>query len=377
MVPPNKRFNAAKGYYELIDAKRPRNDNSERISDPDFHPYSARVRLALEFAFYFSAVTIAISVDNKQKMMAGETAADRRTRHRCMCPTADRPNTKDHNFSFGAQNKFTPMGYLILHSKECDSGQGAIPVCKDPKGREHIAFPRTGPFHIRFRAQLFQKSTIELHVNDLTHICKDYVAEGRSILILIADNGPDWNWNCSANCLFMGRLFKELELDAVISISYAPGQSALNMIEHGWSFLTTRLAGTYLSACLPGEDVPPLNQTGISHEAKVAKLCTVLDNAMAKTCSVLEGTKWDSFPLQVSYQGAAESSKPFSDYADIKDSFKTASNYRQSEQSQREYQFFLAHADRRNDCLLIKKCSKESCDYCSTHPVHSVEAMTF
>ncbi len=117
MVAPNKTFKVAKYYHGLIEAKRPANENSARETDPDFHAYSCRVRLICEFGAFFAEDVLMLSVDNKNKIMAGETAVDRRTRHKRVCPQDDTPNTRDHNFSFGAHNKFTPMGYMVLFPK--------------------------------------------------------------------------------------------------------------------------------------------------------------------------------------------------------------------------------------------------------------------
>ncbi len=250
----------------------------------------------------------------------------------------------------------------------------------DALGRLHVPFPRTGPLHVICRSQHFQKSTIEPHLNDLVHICPYYLGSNRSILILIADNGPDWSWNSLANCLSITRVFQELNLDALFVVSYAPGQSALNMIEHAWSHLTVSLSGLHLPACLLGEEKPPMNQKGLTEEEKERKLAIVMDNAMSRTCAVLNKLHFDGFPIKASFQPCLKKNQPFSDYLEVKEALETVRAFQEHQKVRELFHFFLKHADRRLDCLILKKCGMgrdNPCDYCKRQPVKSREAIKF
>ena len=74
---------------------------------------------------------------------------------------------------------------------------------------------------------------ISIHMNDLiNHVgVQDAVAQGCSLLVLIADGGPDFNVNHAVNLLHYSRLFKKCKLDALIATSYCPGHSTLNQLE--------------------------------------------------------------------------------------------------------------------------------------------------
>lgn len=72
--------------------------------------------------------------------------------------------------------------------------------------RKHYKLSHSGQLYIVNRAQHFHNSTVEPHVNDLIQILPDYLSTGKSILILVVDNGPDWSINSFVNCLYFVRL---------------------------------------------------------------------------------------------------------------------------------------------------------------------------
>ncbi len=198
------------------------------------------------------------------------------------------------------------------------------------------------------------------------------------MLVLIADNGPDWSSSSKTNCLFLLRLFKALDLDALLLTSYAPGESAYNPIEHLWSFVTVALSGTQLSATVPGEKILPMNQNSLSGEQKRDKLATVLDNAMEKTSRVLNKLHFDTFPMHCTYQHCSSKNLPFFDYEEVKrDLTSGVRNYRQNEVVKREFEFLTKHVDRRIDFLALKKCKDPACTYCISRPWKSIPVKSF
>ncbi|XP_071494954.1 uncharacterized protein [Diadema antillarum] len=107
-------------------------------------------------------------------------------------------------------------------------------------------------------------STIKIssHLNDMAdHLdVGGQVTTGKHALFLVADGGPDFNINHATNWFYYGRLFREMNLDALVVTSFCPGDSAMNPIEHLWAPCTRRLTSVALPSSLPDETLPPSQQ---------------------------------------------------------------------------------------------------------------------
>ena len=104
---------------------------------------------------------------------------------------------------------------------------------------------------------MFHTMTAQTHVNDLYDILtnsKDN--DEKSGVIIIGDNDPDYAPKSNKVFLNCSRLFKAHHLDYLILMSYAPGDSACNPIEHGWAPLSRFLSGVILPRSLPGKNPP-------------------------------------------------------------------------------------------------------------------------
>ncbi len=145
------------------------------------------------------------------------------------------------------------------------------PMTIDSVGRTIYSLPTCGKSYVVNRGNAFFTSSIEPHFDDLLKILPHKLG-AKSILVLIPDNGPDWNWSCLANILYASELFRQLDLDALMSASHCPGESAYNQIEHLWAPLTTAIAKVTFPAILPGEKVIPTKQTALSPAEQEAKL---------------------------------------------------------------------------------------------------------
>ena len=104
--------------------------------------------------------------------------------------------------------------------------------------------------------------------------------DGHSLLVLLADGGPDFNVNRVVNEMYYGHLFKQCKLDALLVTSYCPGHSALNPVERLWSPCTRALTSVSIPANLPRE-LPPCQQRQLSTDERVAKKKTVFNNAIS------------------------------------------------------------------------------------------------
>ena len=78
---------------------------------------------------------------------------------------------------------------------------------------------------------------------DIKPIISKAMKDGKKVVIVITDTGPDRNPEHYQNLLYYYRLWKEHDLDTLIVMSYAPGYSAYNSIEHLRSVLSKALTG--------------------------------------------------------------------------------------------------------------------------------------
>ena len=84
------------------------------------------------------------------------------------------------------------------------------------------------------------------HTSDLTPILKAVVQEGRTVVTIIGDGGPDWSTSSLLNALFFMRMWRECDLDILCVTSFAARYSAYNLIEHLWSPMSKRLTSVRL-----------------------------------------------------------------------------------------------------------------------------------
>ena len=135
----------------------------------------------------------------------------------------------------------------------------------DKLKRPHINIPHTGSALVVARAQKFHSSSVESHVNDIYPLLKSLKSDqGKSVVLLTVDSGPDWNVSFLANAIFFYRLWRKLELDLLVVCCYAAMYYAFNKIEHLWAPLLRRLAGVSSRASLEGDAVPPSRMSSLS-----------------------------------------------------------------------------------------------------------------
>ena len=82
------------------------------------------------------------------------------------------------------------------------------------------------------------------HITDIRRIiCGDEELKNKSVLMIIADGGPDFTpiYICAKYIVFYC-LFKTLKLDILSVFTYAARYSTFNCIEHLWSPLSNKLA---------------------------------------------------------------------------------------------------------------------------------------
>ena len=78
----------------------------------------------------------------------------------------------------------------------------------DSLRRPHFKTPHTGPATIALRSALFHSSTSETHTTDLKPALEAVVQEGKTMITIIVDGGPDWSTASLLNALYYIRLWK-------------------------------------------------------------------------------------------------------------------------------------------------------------------------
>ena len=161
-------------------------------------------------------------------------------------------------------------------------------IVTDLLGRVHLKTPHAGLAVVCIRAGMLCGSTSETHCKDLKPH-EEVKKESRSVVIIIADSGPDWNTASLLNAFFFMRLWKQCNLDILCVCSYAPRYSAYNPIEHLWSPMSKKINSVWFSVIAEGDDKPPCKIAGITSEEVCRKENEVFDRAMSDLCTLWDG----------------------------------------------------------------------------------------
>ena len=151
-------------------------------------------------------------------------------------------------------------------------------------GRLHYSYPRSGRLFRNTRAAKFSGCSAVSLARDLKNMISGLQADGKKAIFLIVNGEPDFSLKHQSVLFALGRMWKDTGLDVLSAVSYAPGPSAGNMIEHAWAPRSKDLAGVTSPAALPGE-APPCEQSGLGEDDKMRKEAVVFDLALCQLCS--------------------------------------------------------------------------------------------
>jgi hypothetical protein len=386
---PNQQRAARSRYKGLIPARVGQKQNDKSKGHVDSHFAAAQVKYALELSSCYGEEIIAISADAKAKVNVGTVAVSRYVKMKTFLLEDDMPHLADHDFP--SCSKITPMGYMELvwkskdHQWQTRQSKSTSPVRCDPRlqcpprraksespkrcklllqlsendifsrdsqGRKHYKFARSGPLHMFFRAGKFQKDSALSHHQDLIQILQPLTSTKKAV-ILVVDNGPDWNKTSCKTFLAMGRLWKQLKLDYFLLISYAPGDSKYNPIEHAWAPITMWWSALVL----------PVIPDHTEEE--------VLDSAMTSLEKTLEGKQYDGFPIHTNSITCVTSHQDLKDEDAAIDKMSNASRkalLRDEKLSslKKEYTFLSQHAVQYTYGLEFVRCQSATCDHCTS-----------
>ena len=387
-------------------ARVPKKDNSGTFNEhPDRHFCASQVKGAVEFGVKFQYETLLVSSANMNKVNVGVLAVSRYHQLQHFFPGNDLPVYPDHDFP-SMNSKITPSGYLVLklrnsqelrhrarslsppkrlpesapmscrrsQSRGDTPAQQAVGV-RDKHDRLHYEFPRTGPFHVYCRANMFHTMTAQTHVNDLNDILtnsKDN--DDKSGVIIIGDNGPDYAPKSNKVFLNCGLLFKAHHLDYLILVSYAPGDSARNPIEHGWAPLSRFLSGVILPRSLPGKHPPEERKSrdGLTAEQVSLEESQMFDNAFEMLCSYWQDKTYDGYDIYPKAVPCQEPHERLSDSKELDKFFQSSPKQITSDEAlkklQSELKFLCKHSVRTRYMVVFCRCQEGSCPHCSHLP---------
>ena len=222
-------------------------------------------------------------------------------------------------------------------------------------------------------------TTVAAHINDIIEVVGPMVEGGVRVLVIIADGGADYNSNHEINSFYYGRLFRHFpQLDVLFVACYAPGQSAMNMIERAWSPLTRSLISVYFPSTLEGQTVPPRQQTRLTAEEREDMECELFDSNLDKLKRHWDNVEYRGNPVKVisHYSRQAEVPNTTDEYHQLKGIVTTHSTvglYRHPDVAA-EYSFALKHVERRIGMLIFTKCPHTvQCQRCGVSPAPSVD----
>lgn len=195
-----------------------------RKHNPDSEYAFRQIQYLKEFACIFRDFTTFISADDKHSIQIGEpsnpvAALDRGRR---VLTSVSRPvQALDHDFT---KFKVVPSVSLVVDIPE----------------NSNESFYR-GDVHVNLHDAIFSPSSSLMHAEKFSHLCED-----KPILLLLTDGGPDHNLTFGSVKLSLIALFKKMNLDMLVAVRPAAGQSCVNMVERIMSILNLALYGVAL-----------------------------------------------------------------------------------------------------------------------------------
>ncbi|CAB4044267.1 PREDICTED: uncharacterized protein LOC105443326 [Paramuricea clavata] len=235
-------------------------------------------------------------------------------------------------------------------------------IIYDGVGRAHLKTPYSGTANVYIRSHKYNATSVATHVTDLYEML-DPIREEKSVLMFLADGGPDFNPSHIANELFYYRLFRKLDADILTVMTYAARYSAFNPIEHLWAPLSNRLSGVIFSPLIDDDKTAPALQSGIDSATVKRKESTIFDRAM----NDIKDKHWkdvlfDGFPVQTKIIPCNNDNLLFNDYDDVKACLKSPlRDLHQYADLIKEFNECNKHIDRHLNEIIFVKCDDSSC----------------
>jgi hypothetical protein len=405
MKPPRSALRSSIRYFGVIDANIPSKRNDIRKINKDGHYSMAASKLLDESLVQFPDEVIFLSADRKAKLKVGPPAVSRYHQIQRFFHVSDTPNYGDHDFNFPGylldlsgfmERDLTPLqdrgtslsdderyrshGICIRGRRPLSDSETVVKRTSrrrvegkytwDRLGRKHLFLPTSGPSHLTSRSAKFSDINHQTNANDLRCLIqKIQQTQDKHVFSVMADGGSDYQLHSLRVLISMGRVFRDLELEALWLYCNAGGLSAYNIIEHLWSYISKVLCGVSFPATLTEEKIPPCNQRNLTPDEREDKERSIFSKSLDMLDQALQGRKFDGHTI---YHTVIECGKddtdPFNYYTD----FKEIASFVESGPTKTkrdivlgklldEFRQILLHVDRRKYALLFNTCKDKTC----------------
>ncbi len=200
--------------------------NTARTSHPDKDFCFATHNMIRDMIKLFGEQCVTfLSVDDKCRVPIGLTAATKQAP--LMMHVEYKIRLPDHDFVKAPAHKLIPSVNAL-----CDIVDGIVTY--------------TGPTVIKIRSAKHDSSTAASHHNDFNALFQAHPDKLKPIVVVSVDGGPDENPRFPKTLAYSIKKFKDNNLDALITLCHAPGNSAFNPVERRMAPLSRELAGVVL-----------------------------------------------------------------------------------------------------------------------------------
>lgn len=257
--------------------------------------------------------------------------------------------------------------------------QSQFKTIKDEKGRDHVAFKRTGPGVIVMASSQLSASTCQNHMEDLNVIFKILPEAKKKIVFLCVDDGDDWSLRNVTTLHSLGRFLEQQDLFMIGLVKYAPKASRNNAVERVWAPVTKKVAG-----CILDPENQILHQD-VSMTAKPQERINIpfykgCQNTVAEMLESFQfdGHQWkigtvDPETQNITVDGI-EHIPEFSDQEELRTFYgKTLSKKINTTFTGKEAdirkkaKYYAAHMDLRSHGLFIQRCQDRDCGPCQDY----------
>ena len=168
------------------------------------HQTSPVVSLPLTTPGTTCTTTVGSSTEISIRVNSGATSSQTTT----LCVEASEGNSVQHT-----SVSTSALGTFQTSTSQCITSSTTPCMIKDSLDRPYFKVPHTGSTTVCLRSAKFHSSTCEMHIHDLKPILEAVISEGKTVVTLIVDGGPDWSTSSLLNALYFRRFWKACNLD--------------------------------------------------------------------------------------------------------------------------------------------------------------------
>ncbi|KAJ9454201.1 hypothetical protein DIPPA_32682 [Diplonema papillatum] len=356
---PNERRHAASAYKNYFNIRLTSHNDNGRTEHFAAHHCASQVRLFAEAAVMCFPEIGLYSCDCKAVVPIGVVAVSKYIRKKSyLLSTRSVP---DHSFTTSSSVK--PVVIMRLDCAPAAASGKHV----DVHGR---------PMRIFLRASCFVDSNAATHIEHFKAVYREQ-KELTPAVFLMSDNASDYAPSSFTVAYFLWLAFKELKLDFLAAVSYAPGHSASNPVERGMAVLSSAMAGEVFGK-KPELSKPEENERMHSNAVKdMARVLSGTRDGYSFTATAVSFDTEDERPSEQDDDGEPKENRPnvaqspSRMYATVQQVMRKGRKATMADPVRRgifeDMQVMLKHLDRRLNAAIFVRCvGKESCTHCRT-----------